>query len=288
MSWLYSRALVAEFSAGTCSDGAPFAQSNSTPTPPVYWSPGKMTDTCPPSQFGMTCEPLTASRGAELLTWFRAAFPAKTLAAPEKAAALTEPEAACGWRWPGSFAKFSPALCSWKTRQRLLVGDLASYSVTWPRWGTMRNGECSAHTTPAHLTSAIGSGLWQTPVADDAHPRAAGKWNSRGEPKLSAQVLYPTPAAQHYGTTNNGKRGDGSTYRTAGKPSLATVARKSLWPDGVPRNGGQLNPAWVAWLMGWPIGWTDLKPLEMDKCRRWRRLHGMNYNEGGANDESSE
>ncbi len=30
-------------------------------------------------------------------------------------------------------------------------------------------------------------------------------------------------------------------------------------------NGGQLNPPWVEWLMGWPIGWTDLKPLEMDK-----------------------
>jgi len=30
-------------------------------------------------------------------------------------------------------------------------------------------------------------------------------------------------------------------------------------------NGGQLNPTWVEWLMGWPLGWTDLKPLEMDK-----------------------
>jgi len=29
--------------------------------------------------------------------------------------------------------------------------------------------------------------------------------------------------------------------------------------------GGPLNPDWVEWLMGWPIGWTDLKPLEMDK-----------------------
>ena len=30
-------------------------------------------------------------------------------------------------------------------------------------------------------------------------------------------------------------------------------------------NGGKLSPLWTEWLMGWWIGWTDLKPLEMDK-----------------------
>ena len=25
---------------------------------------------------------------------------------------------------------------------------------------------------------------------------------------------------------------------------------------------GQLNPKWVSWLMGWPIGWLDLKPMD--------------------------
>ena len=24
-------------------------------------------------------------------------------------------------------------------------------------------------------------------------------------------------------------------------------------------NGGSLNPTWVEWLMGYPIGWTDLE-----------------------------
>lgn len=32
--------------------------------------------------------------------------------------------------------------------------------------------------------------------------------------------------------------------------------------------GGKLNPMWVEWLMGWPIGWTDLKPLETVKYLR--------------------
>ena len=42
-------------------------------------------------------------------------------------------------------------------------------------------------------------------------------------------------------------------------------------PDG--GQGGQLNPEWVEWLMGWPIGWTELKPLAMDKFREWQRQH---------------
>ncbi|EMV5794210.1 DNA cytosine methyltransferase [Escherichia coli] len=36
---------------------------------------------------------------------------------------------------------------------------------------------------------------------------------------------------------------------------------------------GPLNPEWVEWLMGWPIGWTELKPLEMDKFREWQLQH---------------
>jgi len=33
----------------------------------------------------------------------------------------------------------------------------------------------------------------------------------------------------------------------------------------VSQTSGQLNPTWVEWLMGWPQGWTELKPSEMDK-----------------------
>lgn len=38
------------------------------------------------------------------------------------------------------------------------------------------------------------------------------------------------------------------------------------------REKGQLNPEWVAWLMGWPIGWTELARLETDRFRQWSEM----------------
>jgi hypothetical protein len=31
----------------------------------------------------------------------------------------------------------------------------------------------------------------------------------------------------------------------------------------------KLNPSFVEWMMGVPIGWTNLKPLEMESYREW-------------------
>ena len=62
----------------------------------------------------------------------------------------------------------------------------------------------------------------------------------------SASLLWPTPTQRD--------------YKGARKPETliakGRTPRNSL-PDAV-GNGGQLNPTWVEWLMGFPIGWTDL------------------------------
>jgi hypothetical protein len=39
--------------------------------------------------------------------------------------------------------------------------------------------------------------------------------------------------------------------------------------------GGRPNPTWTEWLMGIPMMWTDLRPLETDKYRQWLDLHGI-------------
>jgi hypothetical protein len=77
MSWHYSQALVAAYSAANCSAGAPSAPSSGTPTPQAYLSPDRMTAFSRLSRFGMTFAPLTERLGADVLTWFLAGFPAR-------------------------------------------------------------------------------------------------------------------------------------------------------------------------------------------------------------------
>jgi len=49
-------------------------------------------------------------------------------------------------------------------------------------------------------------------------------------------------------------------------------------PDGeessaTARNSLRLNPLFAEWLMGWPIGWTGLRPLETASYRSKLRPH---------------
>ena len=50
-----------------------------------------------------------------------------------------------------------------------------------------------------------------------------------------------------------------------------TVSVKGLM---VTIRGGGYCPELPEWLMGWPIGWTDCEPLEMDRFRAWQQEHG--------------
>ena len=124
--------------------------------------------------------------------------------------------------------------------------------------------------------------LWKTPIASDSANREFYH-NSRGEPNLSGMVkMWPTPKAQN-------ARGHGERHGNGG-PSLDVVAMmyptpttgaglcggtgnfqqlKNLEARGqiteteeerrsmAAGNGGQLNPDWVEWLMGFPPGWTE-------------------------------
>jgi hypothetical protein len=58
----------------------------------------------------------------------------------------------------------------------------------------------------------------------------------------------------------------------------ANYAAKSMqkWPScrNFVKAFGSPNPINAEWLMGWPTGWTDLRPLAMGKWLAWQQQHG--------------
>jgi hypothetical protein len=165
MSWLFSQALVAEYSEGCSSDGEQFAPSNTTNTPAMFLSQGKTTEVSNLSRFGMTCELLTESLGAELLTWFLVGFRAKISALQTTMQQdLTEKEADCGPKCGELLGTYDPDLHLWRTHQHSLFGGLEEFSETWPRWGIMQNGAFSALPMLEHDTSENACGSWPTPT----------------------------------------------------------------------------------------------------------------------------
>jgi hypothetical protein len=307
MSWLYSQALVEEYLGDICSDGEQSVPLSGNPIQQAYCAPDKMTDFSRLSRFGMTYKPLTVDRGEGLLTLFREVFLAKTLAQQEKEQELTENDQECGEKWRASFTKYDPDTSSWKTHQCSLLGGLDEFSETWPQWGLMRDGECWEQRTLEQTIRGTESGLsesWPTPrscsaMAATITPESA--WNEKRNPNLETivgQRMWATPTTRDWkGHTITPKFPNGfnknlvndvkkfptpqaSDNRDRGNMSNPSIQRRVaigkqiMLSQSVDPNSGQLNPTWVEWLMGWPLGWTDLNPLETDKSHCVQQQHG--------------
>ena len=239
MSWLFSQALVAEYLADISSDGELSALSSGSPIQQAYCAPDKMTAFFRLSRFGMTFKPLTEDRGEELLTSYLAGFPARTSPSQGKEMDSTESVVECGWRWPASFAKYDRVTSSWRTRQCSLIADSTEFSETWPAWGSMLDGECLELTPLVRPSTESESGFWQTPTTRD----------SKGQS----------------GKGNRIRRGKGGRLHVA---NLCDQIVDCGRPDLVRSIQFRYS------LMGWPQGWTDLRPLETDKFQQWQQLHG--------------
>ena len=407
MSWLYSRALVAEYLGGNSLDGEQCALWNGTPTQQASWLPAKTTDACRLSRSGMTFRPLTETHGEDVLMSFLAAFPAKTSPPQERAPESKASEAVCGSTWRESSVKYCPLKSGWKTHRCLWEEDLEPSSLTLPKWGMTRSGVLWERITPPPLTSGTESGSsesWATPTtmdklppksAEALHKEATQARPGRSKPanlrdQVSNSHMWPTPKAHEPGMTakttgrgveksthlttqvalaegmidrNTGRlwptpqahkitrsgeivNADGTEWDGLSKPHSKTTGRPittaladavAMWPTPAARDckgansrehcetngtgrkhmdqlpnavahpdlrfatpqardfrtgqqsrwenpertrnlndqiGGQLNPTWVEWLMGWPLGWTDCAASATDKFQQWLSSHG--------------
>ena len=305
MSWLFSRVLVEEYLPEKCSDGELSAQLNGNPMPQAYLSQDKMKDFLRVSRSGMTFKHLTEDLGVELLTLYLEDFHVRTLVQQEKAQELMEKPLECGEKWQGSFTKYDQDSHSWKTHQCSLLGDLDEFSGTWPQWGLMRDGECWEQQTLERTIRGTESGLsdkWATPTTMDKLPpksetallrEATVARPNRSKPsnlrdQVSNMHKWPTPISQDAKHSGYAKTGAGKAKKLSYEVVKFQTPVSRMWKDNgkspseLNRNsetlatqaGGSLNPTWVEWLMGWPLGWTDLKPLETDKFHCVQQPHG--------------
>jgi len=297
MSWLFSQALVAEYSADTCWDGAPSAPLSVMPTQHKFWRNDKTMESSRLSRFGLTCAVLTVDHGAALLTWFREGFRVRTYQLPGTGMVSTVPAPASGVKWHESSARYDLSSSSWKTHLCLWEEDLHWSSVTLPKWGMTRSGALFQHPTAERPINATAFGLWPTITVHGNHNKPGSSKNA-GWGLSSAAKQWPTPTATLGSkggriTPRKGREGgtliEAVSARTWPTPvasaskgsSQAALKRKSGADRSKARldhavmasDGGQLNPEWVEWLMGWPIGWTELKPLETDRFREWQQQH---------------
>jgi len=195
------------------------------------------------------------------------------------------------------WAFYDPNGRCWRMSQGTLDLGLETSSPTWPRAGMTSNGiayqrpplvrltsdgdSSRLHTptakanqaTPSMRSRDPGSWFWPTPKARDwKGPEGRAYAGTRED--LPSAVMWPTP------TRADAEGGPGTSGREGG-PNLRT---RVTWPtptaddaDNVMRSsgeyssltrevqqssaqtGGSLNPTWVEWLMGFPVGWTDLE-----------------------------
>ena len=228
--------------------------------------PASETELCHDFQYGMTLKRLTDTLGKERLMWCVGDSPVRTYHRPDTALELEAKKVDCGLSSPGSLARYNPLEYSWRTAHALSPEVWMLYSETLPAWGTMRNGELFLRPIPEEIISVRESGSVPIPIEQAVSVCPTDICQETGGGNLT-RLRYPTPRACSAMSATLTE----SNYNQQYFQNLETVLVRRF-PEVL---GKRINPEWLEWLMGWPIGWTALLPLETDRFQQWLQLHGV-------------
>jgi hypothetical protein len=209
------------------------------------------------------------------------------------------------------WGRFDPHSSSWKTSQTSLALGLEKSRVTLPASATMRSGACWARRTLEAHTSVNAGGAWPTPLASDGSRGdrqadgkrgmslvetskmfAAGLWptvtvcgngNRVGASPKSGNGLGTAAAIFVTGTWGTPRASDSREGADGTAPINGYLGRQTVaWAHATPgdlliragmtlENVGPLSPLFAEWVLGWPIGHTELRPLETESTLWWRQ-----------------
>jgi hypothetical protein len=150
----------------------------------------------------------------------------------------------------------------------------------WPT--PVADGDRSTMYAQGGMPLGVAARMWPTPtVQDSANDGGPSQFERNSLPLNAAVKLWPTPKRSDAERGGDPERYQGSKSMNGRRSNLVDAVQRWRTPNAsvvdpkssvvklVGRSpsdpqvgladqvGGQLNPTWVEWLMGFPAGWTD-------------------------------
>lgn len=244
MSYTYLLEREEESSVASFSDIPLSVLSRLNLTAEKFYSKGSGMESSQSSQFGRMSPPSTELRGEEKSMSSAEDFLAKTFQSQtQKAEDWMVNEADYGVKCGELLAKYDHASSLWKTAQCLLFEEGLESLRILPNWGMTADGELWEVATPTVLCEETECGYLPATVASDGKHHGKEKWISNSRAKRKA----------------------------TGKSAPTEKITYAYYECGIPT---KYFPEISEDVMHWPIGWTDLLPLEMGKMQLWLQQHG--------------
>ncbi len=264
-------------------DTGPFATSKKNRSAKTSSSLGWRMESLTRLLSGATSQPLTPDLGVRSLTSYMAGIRANRSVSP---ASVPEPltPGTCGLMWPASWPSAGRRTASLRTSAVISASDFERSPETWKVWVTACRQDSLRRLKSARHTAGSGSTF-----SPDDTKRTAWVWPTPNVPNGGCQ---PKGGMSPTGLTPDGKKRQVGLHNAVARWTLSEKAlTNGLFGHRAPRSGIsglpsspdgpswplRLNPLFVEWLMGFPIGHTDLKPLATRSYQTWPRQHGRGF-----------
>ena len=265
MSWHYLQEREEVCWGPNSSGGIPAALLRLIPTVDRSYSRDNETGNSSDSRSGMIFELLKAGHGLAVSMSSREDSPVRTSAVRVQVGALPGAVRDFGLKCSESLRRFGLRLFSRKTARTYVPVGLAPYCKDLTAWGMMHDGVCWELGTSAQIIGETGCGYLPTPTtAGNELSPSMQKWPVPRRLMEWLKIL-PTPRASEAG------RGACPGERKRHTPSLESRFQMAKEQEIL----GGTSLALREWMMGWPIGWTALKPLATGRSRQWLNSHGI-------------
>lgn len=139
-------------------------------------------------------------------------------------------------------------------------------------WPTPQASEATQENTGSCVTAAATGGVsFMTLTSQTVDARALSGGQVKAQiPFWPTSKQQRTQALWHTPTAQDAKNSTLPPSQISRHSIVGQLLKQGQAPSGT---GGALNPTWVEWLMGWPLGWTSMECMQGLTWAAWQRAY---------------